>query len=79
MNSLKFLDFCSGIGGGRIGLENLGMKCLGFSEIDKDAEITYREFFGYDEVNYGDLMQIEPEDLPDFDFMVGGFPTRKTI
>jgi DNA-cytosine methyltransferase len=52
------------------------MKCLGFSEIDKDAEITYREFFGYDEVNYGDLMQIEPEDLPDFDFMVGGFPCQ---
>ena len=46
---LTFLDFCSGIGGGRIGLENLGMNCLGFSEIDKDAEITYREFFGYDE------------------------------
>jgi len=73
---LRFLDFCSGIGGGRIGLENLGMNCLGFSEIDKDAEITYREFFGDDEVNYGDLMQIEPNDLPDFDFMVGGFPCQ---
>jgi len=76
MNSLRFLDFCSGIGGGRIGLENLGMNCVGFSEIDKDAEITYREFFGDDEVNYGDLMQIEPNDLPDFDFMVGGFPCQ---
>ena len=29
-NPLNFLDFCSGIGGGRIGLENLGMNCLGF-------------------------------------------------
>ena len=74
--TLIFLDFCSGIGGGRIGLENLGMNCLGFSEIDKDAEITYREFFGDDEVNYGDLMKIEPNDLPDFDFMVGGFPCQ---
>ena len=46
MNYLNFLDFCSGIGGGRIGLENLGMNCLGFSEIDKDAEM-----------NYGDLME----------------------
>jgi len=73
---MRFIDFCSGIGGGRIGLENLGMNCLGFSEIDKDAEITYREFFGDDEVNYGDLMQIEPKDLPDFDFMVGGFPCQ---
>jgi len=37
----KFLDFCRGIGGGRIALKKLGMTCLGFSEIDKDAEITY--------------------------------------
>ena len=52
------------------------MNCLGFSEIDKEAEITYREFFGDDEVNYGDLMQIEPKDLLNFDFMVGGFPCQ---
>lgn len=70
------MDFCAGIGGGRIGLENLGMKCLGFSEIDKDAEITYKHFFGKDEKNYGDLMKINPDDLPNFDFMVGGFPCQ---
>ncbi|MBD3842759.1 MAG: DNA (cytosine-5-)-methyltransferase [Campylobacterales bacterium] len=73
---MRFMDFCAGIGGGRIGLENLGMSCVGFSEIDKDAEITYKEFFGQDEKNYGDLMKINPADLPDFDFMVGGFPCQ---
>jgi len=73
---MKFMDFCAGIGGGRIGLENLGISCVGFSEIDKDAEITYKEFFGKDEKNYGDLMKINPDDLPDFDFMVGGFPCQ---
>jgi len=76
MKNIKFMDFCAGIGGGRIGLENLGMSCLGFSEIDKDAEITYKHFFGKDEKNYGDLMKINPDDLPDFDFMVGGFPCQ---
>jgi len=76
MQNIKFMDFCAGIGGGRIGLESLGMSCLGFSEIDRDAEVTYRDFFGQDEVNYGDLMQINPDDLPDFDFMVGGFPCQ---
>jgi DNA (cytosine-5)-methyltransferase 1 len=76
MKNLKFMDFCSGIGGGRIGLENLGMSCLGFSEIDKDAEITYKYFFGDNEINYGNLMKINPNDLPDFDFMVGGFPCQ---
>ena len=76
MKDIKFMDFCAGIGGGRIGLENLGMQCLGFSEIDKDAEITYKHFFGKDEKNYGDLMKINSDDLPNFDFMVGGFPCQ---
>jgi site-specific DNA-cytosine methylase len=29
------MDFCAGVGGGRLALDNLGMKCVGFSEIDK--------------------------------------------
>ena len=76
MKNIKFMDFCAGIGGGRIGLENLGMSCVGFSEIDRDAEITYRHFFGQSEVNYGDLMKINHDNLPEFDFMVGGFPCQ---
>ena len=76
MENIKFIDFCAGIGGGRVGLESLGMSCLGFSEIDKDAEITYKHFFGKGEQNYGDLMKINPDDLPDFDFMIGGFPCQ---
>lgn len=56
--NLKFIDFCAGIGGGRIGLENLGMRCVGFSEINRDAIKTYREFFGEEEKNYGDLMKV---------------------
>ena len=46
---MKFIDFCAGIGGGRLGMENLAMKCVGFSEIDKQAESTYRHFFGHNE------------------------------
>jgi len=75
-SKLKFMDFCSGIGGGRIGLENIGLSCVGFSEIDKRAEITYRHFFGNDETNYNDLMKIESSKLPDFDLMIGGFPCQ---
>lgn len=73
---LKFIDFCAGIGAGRLGLQNLGMKCVGFSEIDKNAEKTYRAFFGNEETNYGDLMKIDPKDLPNFDLMIAGFPCQ---
>jgi DNA (cytosine-5)-methyltransferase 1 len=74
--NLKFIDFCSGIGAGRLGLQNLGLHCLAFSEIDEYAEKTYREFFGQEEKNYGDLMKIKINDLPDFDLMIAGFPCQ---
>jgi len=75
-NNIKFIDFCAGIGGGRIGLENLGMKCVGFSEIASSYIKTYREFFGQDEKNYGDLTKINSNDLPDFDLIIAGFPCQ---
>lgn len=73
---LSFIDFCAGIGGGRVGLEHLGMICKGFSEIDKNAEKTYKLFYGEEEHNYGDLMKINSEELPQFDFMISGFPCQ---
>jgi DNA (cytosine-5)-methyltransferase 1 len=75
-NNLKFIDFCAGIGGGRIGLENLGMKCIGFSEIAPSYINTYKMFFGDNEPNYGDLMKINPRNLPDFDLLIAGFPCQ---
>ena len=74
--NIRFMDFCAGIGAGRIGLENNGLTCVGFSEIDKQAERTYREFFGKEEINYGDLTKIETKKLPDFEMMIAGFPCQ---
>ncbi len=71
-----FIDFCSGIGGGRQGLEKNGLKCLGYSEIDKDAIKTYQLFYGENEKNYGNVMNIQTSELPDFDVMIGGFPCQ---
>lgn len=74
--NLKFMDFCAGIGAGRLGLEKNGLSCVGFSEIDRQAEITYRKFFGEDEINHGDLTKIDPKKLPDFEMMIAGFPCQ---
>lgn len=76
LKKLTFIDFCAGIGAGRLGLENNGLECLGFSEINKTAEKTYRLFFGNEEQNFGDLTKITPEKLPDFDFLIAGFPCQ---
>lgn len=75
-SDFKFIDFCAGIGAGRLGLENIGLTCVGFSEIDRNSERTYREFFGREEKNYGDLTKIGLKDLPDFDLMIAGFPCQ---
>ncbi|QIM62405.1 DNA (cytosine-5-)-methyltransferase [Pasteurellaceae bacterium Orientalotternb1] len=74
-NKLKFIDFCSGIGGGRLGLELNGMECIAHSEIDPVPDATYQLFFN-DENNLGDLTQIDIPSLPDFDLMLAGFPCQ---
>lgn len=71
-----FIDLCAGIGGGRIGMTNNGLKCVAYSEIDKAPVETYKLFYGDEEKNYGDLMKINPDFLPDFDLLIGGFPCQ---
>lgn len=73
---MKFIDFCAGIGGGRLGLEENGMKCIAHSEIDITTDYTYRLFHGKEEKNFGDLMKIDTTTLPDFDVLIGGFPCQ---
>lgn len=75
--TLTFIDFCSGIGGGRLGLELNGFQCLAFSEIDKKAIQTYKVFFDTTkEIELGDLTKISPQNLPYFDLLISGFPCQ---
>lgn len=75
---LRFIDFCAGIGAGRLGLERgMNAVCVGFSEIMPASEKTYRELHKVnDEKNFGDLTKIITSDLPDFDIMIAGFPCQ---
>lgn len=70
------MDFCAWIGWGRLWLEKVWMECVAFSEINLDAEKTYRLFFGEEERNFWNLMHIDPQKLPDFDLMIAGFPCQ---
>ena len=72
-----FLDFCSGIGGGRLGLEQIGLKCVGYSDTARLAPITYKLMHDAEnEINYGNVRRIKTEKLPDFDMMIAGFPCQ---
>ena len=41
MEIKTFLDLCSGIGGGRLGLEKVGLTSIGYSDTSKLAVRTY--------------------------------------
>ncbi len=71
-----FMDFCSGIGGGRLGLEKAGLNCIAYSEIDKQAIKTYNFLYDNNENNFGNLMNINSAELPYFDLMIAGFPCQ---
>ncbi len=49
--------------------------CVGFSEINKYAIQIYQKHFP-NHKNYGSATDIIPEQLPDFDLLVGGFPCQ---
>ena len=72
-----FFDFCSGIGGGRLGLEQAGLQCVGRSETSRLADITYCTMHNTDnELNYGNLKKITAERIPKFDLLIAGFPCQ---
>lgn len=75
---MTFLDFFSGIGGFRKGLELCGMVCKGHCEIDKYAERSYRAIFDIKEDEwYGnDITKVRAEELPRVDLWCGGFPCQ---
>ena len=68
-----FFDFCSGIGGGRLGLEQAGLECVGRSETSKLADTTYRLMHNTEnDINYGNLKKIAGDKIPAFDLLIAG-------
>ncbi len=77
--TFNFIDLFAGIGGFRIPLEELGGKCLGHSEIDKEAIKVYKhnfiDKFENNELELGDITKVD--ELPsNIDLIVGGVPCQ---
>jgi DNA (cytosine-5)-methyltransferase 1 len=75
---MRFLDFFSGIGGFRLGMEMAEHKCLGHCEIDKFADKSYRAMHDVkeDEWYADDVRRVRADELPDADCWCGGFPCQ---
>lgn len=70
----KFIDLFAGIGGIRLGFEDVGGQCVFSSEWDKYAQKTYEANFG--EIPHGDITKITPSEIPQFDILLAGFPCQ---
>jgi len=81
MSKVRFIDLFAGLGGIRLGFEksfqDLGFEteCVMTSEIKPYAIETLTKNFNH---NYlvGDIFNVENEQIPDFDFLLGGFPCQ---
>ena len=75
--TLTFLDFFSGVGGFRHGLELAGMKCIGFCEKDKFARKSYEAMYETKgEWFHDDITTIDSTRLPKADLWCAGSPCQ---
>ncbi|MCL2697588.1 MAG: DNA (cytosine-5-)-methyltransferase [Oscillospiraceae bacterium] len=76
---IRFIDFCSGVGGFRAGLERAGgYECIGHCEKDKHADKAYRAAHKIkeSEVFYEDAKTIDTNTMPEFELLSAGFPCQ---
>jgi len=78
---LKFIDLFAGLGGIRIGFEQackergIETECVLTSEIKPHAVETLKHNHRHNNF-IGDIFKLKNEDIPDFDFLFGGFPCQ---
>lgn len=70
-----FVDWFAGVGGFRLGLEGLGLKCVGACENDGFCRQIYEKNFGH-EPEYWDAKTVLGEGVPDHDLFCAGFPCQ---
>lgn len=84
---LRVFEGFAGYGGGHFALNRLKEKypnfefeIVGYSEIDKYAcelyDLNHKDKNGNAIKNFGDITKLNPDDVPDFDIFMGGFPCQ---
>ena len=72
----SFIDLFAGIGGIRIGFEQIGGKCIFTSELNQYSCETYNANFTCNHPIVGDITKIKIEDIPKHDVLLAGFPCQ---
>lgn len=81
IKEIKFIDLFAGIGGIRKGFElacsdaGYATRCVFTSEIKPYAVNVLKQNHP-DEVIHGDITKVDAKEIPDFDFLLAGFPCQ---
>ena len=75
-HGFRTIDLFAGVGGIRIGFENAGFKTVFANDFEPQCKETYDLNFKDSKLVVEDIRRIDIDDLPDFDFLLGGFPCQ---
>lgn len=70
------IDLFAGVGGIRIGFEKAGFKTVFANDFEAKCKNTYDLNFKDSKLIVEDIRKIGIDDLPEFDFLLGGFPCQ---
>lgn len=73
---LRTLDLFAGIGGIRLGFEKAGFQTVFSNDFDQKCKYTYDTNFSNSKLVVEDIKKINIDDLPEFDFLLAGFPCQ---
>lgn len=74
--AFRFVDLFAGIGGLRRGFDAINGQCVFTSEWDTHAVRTYDANFPGGPGVWGDITAIAPDEIPDHDILLAGFPCQ---
>lgn len=72
----RTIDLFAGVGGIRIGFEKAGFKTVFANDFEPKCKDTYDLNFKDSKLVVEDIRKISIDDLPEFDFLLGGFPCQ---
>lgn len=76
MSNLRTIDLFAGLGGIRLGFHAAGFTTVYANDFDKYACETYNLNFKTTQLHLEDITKVETKDIPEFDFLLGGFPCQ---
>lgn len=75
-HQFRTIDLFAGVGGVRLGFEKAGFKTVFANDFEENCRHTYDLNFKDAKLVVEDIRKVGIEDLPEFDFLLGGFPCQ---